>query len=375
MVITTTSSRSVRRGLRTAAALVVAVALSIATTSTPAHAADSVGADVDGITDALTPSATARVQPTVALPVETVTSAGRGGLNGVTTMRVGRSKPLRVIIDTGFSGLLLFPGAWDRIPGGVRMAKERASGPTPDGGRMSGLRGSAPMTFNGVTTAVDVPFIYATAPSAYARQWERMGVYGLMGVGTKGSGSLVNPFSALPGNLGLRWSIHFDRPTAGQGGTRGEVVLGAQLPVDPVMTFQLKPNGQNVNGALLWDDQAAPGCWRFGNQREVCADTWFDAAFNIMRVKGSQFQRVPHDKQGWVRTGTRVEVAAEGAAFIGSTFRAGSTPSRNMVKVSGGRSALVNTGNSYYFDYTISYDTVVGRLSLSDPTGKGAARP
>lgn len=360
---------------RAVAVLAVIVGLGLAALPAPAHAVDTPGADADGITDTLTPSDTARVQPTVALPVQSVTSPGRGGLNGVTTVRVGRSAPMRVIIDTGFSGLLLFPGAWDRVPGGVSMTRTRGAVTAPDGSRLRGIRGSATMTFNGVTTAVPVPFLYSAATSAYARQWERLGVYGLMGVGTKGGGSLINPLTALPGNLGLRWSIHFDRPVAGRGGKRGQIVLGAQLPVEPVMSFQLKPNGQNANGALLWNDQAAAGCWRFGTRPEVCVDTWFDAAFNIMRVKGSAFRGVPQDRQGWVRSGTRVQVAAEGAAFVGSTFRAGSSPSRNKAKVIGSGSSLINTGNSYYFDYTISYDTVVGRLSLSAPTGKGALRP
>lgn len=363
---------STRRWAAGAVALALAVGL-VPMAASSAHAVDTIGADVDEATDTLVSSDAARTAPTVTLPVQTVASPGRGGLNGVTTVRVGNSKPMKVIIDTGFSGLLLFPGAWEKIPGAVKMSTSRSSVVGPDGSRIPGLVGKAPFTFGGVTTAMPIPFIYSNAPSAYARMWEREGVFGLMGVGTKG-GSMVNPFTALPGNLGLRWSMHFDRPIGGKGGRNGEVVLGADLPTDPVMTFQLPSNGQSTIGGLLWNDEKAQGCWKFGTLREVCGSTMFDAAFNIMRVKGSAFSRIPHDRQGWVRKGTRASLAASGSAFTGSSFVVGDSASRNKVKYLGRGPTYVNTGNQYFFDYTISYDTVTGRLSVSDPVGKAGVQ-
>lgn len=305
------------------------------------------------------------VPATVTLPVRTMQTPGRNGHNGTVLMRVGASKPIRVIVDTGFSGLLLFPGAWDRTPAGVRIGTDTGTVRAPNGTRIKGLRGTAKMSFSGVTTTEALPLLYSNTPNAYLKQWTDMGVYGLMGVGTKGGATMVNPFTALPGMLGRQWSIHFSRTK----GTAGAVVLGAQPAADSLMTFPLPYIGTNTVDAPLWNDQAATGCWTFGGGDEACIATWFDAAFTLMRVKGDDFAGLPIDRQGYLTTGTEVTLAAPGAAFTGHSFTAGSRASRNLVKVIANGDPLINTGNSFYFDYTLYYDLVNGRISLK---GKGA---
>lgn len=301
----------------------------------------------------------------VTLPVRTMQTPGRNGQNGTIVMRVGASAPIRVIVDTGFSGLLLFPGVWDRTPSGVRIGKETGRVRAPNGQSIQGLRGTAAMTFSGVTTSEAIPFLYSNTPNAYLKKWTDMGVYGLLGIGTKGGATMVNPFTALPGALGRQWSIHFSRTK----GTAGAVVLGTPPPADALMTFPLDYIGTNTVGAPLWNDQAATGCWTFAAGAEQCVDTWFDAAFTLMRVKGDGFAGLPTDRKGYLKTGTKVTLAAPGAAFIGHSFTAGSRASRNLVKVIANGDPLVNTGNSFYFDYTVNYDLITGRVSLSD---KGA---
>lgn len=302
---------------------------------------------------------------TLTLPVRTMQTPGRNGHNGTIVMRVGGSAPIRVIVDTGFSGLLLFPGVWDRTPAGVRISDEKSILARPNGDRIPGLLGSATMEFSGVTTTQAIPFLYSNTPNAYLKQWTDMGVYGLLGVGTKGGATMVNPFTALPGSLGRQWSIHFSRVKA----TSGAIVLGANLPPDAVMTFPLPYVGKNSVGAPLWNDQAATGCWTFAGGDESCVSTWFDAAFTLMRVKGDGFAGLRTDPKGYLRTGIEVTLAAPGAAFTGHSFRAGSQASRNLVKVLPTGDPLINTGNSFYFDYTLNYDLIRGRVSLSD---KGA---
>ena len=322
-----------------------------------------------------TPVATADPQPaqrpqpvTLELPVRTVETPGRNGHNGTIRMRVGGSAPLRVIVDTGFSGLLIFPGAWDRTPAGVTVGTEKAFVRAPNGQRIRGLRGSASMSFAGVTTTEAIPFVYSDQPNRYLQRWTDLGVYGLLGVGTKGGASMVNPFTALPGILGRQWSIHFSRAKA----PGGMVTLGAPLPPDALMTFPLPYVGTNAVGAPLWDDQAAPGCWTLADDSKACLPTWFDAAFTLMRVKGAGFADLPVDRQGYLRTGTPVTLAAPGAAFTGHTFTAGQRASRNLVTVIPRGDPLVNTGNSFYFDYTLGYDLITGRIALSDSTITGA---
>ena len=302
---------------------------------------------------------------TVTLPVRTMQTPGRNGHNGTVLMRIGSSAPIRVIVDTGFSGLLLFPGVWDRTPAGVTIGRDTGTVRAPNGTSIKGLRGTAKMAFSGVTTTESIPVLYSNTPNAYLKQWTNMGVYGLMGVGTKGGATMVNPFTALPGILGRQWSIHFSRTA----GTPGAVVFGTATPANSLMTFPLPSIGTNAVGAPLWNDQAATGCWTFAGGEEDCVATWFDAAFTLMRVKGDEFTDLPTDQRGYLTTGTEVTLAAPGAAFIGHAFKAGSRASRNLVNVIPNGDPLINTGNSFYFDYTLYYNLITGRVSLK---GKGA---
>jgi hypothetical protein len=328
----------------------------------PARAAD---------TDAGSSSAPAAKQaPTVSIPVKTLQSP-RGGENGTVIMRVGNSAPIRVIIDTGFSGLITFPGAWDRQPSAIRLTDQLTTTEAGSLGRIRGLKASAPMTFSGVTTTTSVPFIALTKANPLLNQWTDAGVYGLLGIGTKGEG-LVNPFSTLPGVLGLRWSLHFQRTVGTDRGRRGEIVLGELPPSESVMSLQLPFLGQDENGALLWNDQAADGCWRFGKRPETCLPTQLDAAFNVTRVFGKRVSRLPTNASGYLRTGTSVAFAEPGSAFAGVQYRAGNKPSRNSIRVIDRGKARVVVGNALYFDYIVTYNTVTGIVYISDPPSRKA---
>ena len=303
--------------------------------------------------------------PTVSIPVRTVDTPGRGGQNGTIVMRVGRSAPIRVIVDTGFSGLVVFPGAWDRRPGQVRQSNTRVQIQTSALGDIRGVRGSAPMTFNGVTTVMDVPFVALTDSNPFLRQWANEGVYGLLGIGTKGEGQ-VNPFSTLPGVLGLRWSVHFQRTRGETIGRRGEIVLGAKPPLESTMSLTMPYVGQDSNGARLWNDQATPGCWRFGRRPEVCLPTQLDAAFNITRVRGARFRTLKTNSQGNLRRGTSVRWAEPGSAFTGINYRAGNRPSVNLTRVIPKGQGRIIVGNDLYFDNVVTYNTITGKVYISD---------
>lgn len=303
---------------------------------------------------------------TVSIPIHTVNTPNGNGLNGTVMMKVGGSNALRVIVDTGFAGLVLFPGAWQRTPAHVVMTNTTERVRLPNGSRIKAVRGSATMTFGGVTTTEAIPFLYSKSNSRYLRAWVKKGVYGIVGVGTKGGGSMVNPLTALPGEVGKHWSIHFDRSF----GRDGALVLGARAPAAARMTFQLLPLGVNAVDARLWNDQAARGCWTFRSGPTRCVDTWFDSAFTKMRVVGKDFSHLRTNRKGMLRPGTQVAFAAPGAAFYGHIFLAGRQASRDLVQVKPKGTSLINTGNSFYFDYTLTYDLVTGRISVSDPVGK-----
>ena len=346
--------------LRTVGLSVASVAL-LAVSMTPAYA------DPDA-TDSGSIAAQEPAQVTV--PLRMMDGPRLAGQSGVAEIRLGGSAPIPVVVDTGFTGLILFPNAWTRKPGGVSMATSRVSAAMPGGKSVKGFPGTAPLTINGVTTVYPIQFLYTSSDSPFFDAWRKVGVRGLMGVGTKGSNIMVNPLSALPGELGLRWSLHLVRDVMSTGGRNGSLVLGAQPPTAPSLVYQLPYVGENVNGAAMWNDHAANGCWKFGATREECVPTTFDSAFTTMRIVGRQFGRVPQDTRGMVRPGTRIGLAAEGSAFTGWSITAGGRASADLAEVISSGKSAVNTGNAPFFNFTVTYNVATGRVYLSDPIGK-----
>ncbi len=301
----------------------------------------------------------------VDVPMPTVAAPGREGMNGIVEIRVGRSAPFKVMLDTGSVGLRVFPGAWGAKPRGVSIGRDKIT--TQSAGRsMNGFIGQADMTIGGITTTRPLAFQYVNSTAPVVRGWAAKRVYGILGIGT-GRYRLTNPLSALPGETGTRWSVHLGGNPRTRTSGMGHLILGAEEPTNAAASFQLPPLGPDGYGALLWNDHAAPGCWTFGNLREQCVDTWFDSGFHPMRVKGAVFSRVRTNAAKQVRPGTSVSLADAGSSFSFWEFRAGRTASVNEVRVASAGKAGINTGNAPYFEYVVTYDTSSGLLSLSRP--------
>lgn len=310
------------------------------------------------------PTQSSKQPVTVGVPVRTITTPGTSGQSGIIDIRVGESRPLSVMLDTGSVGLRLWSGAQP----GMTLSKKKIASVT-GGESIPGLRATAPMSIGGVTTTVDVPVQLISSSSAYISSWKARGISGILGIGT-GTGGLTNPLMALPGDLGLRWSVHFTRNAADSSGRVGVLTLGALPPTNADMHFTLPYLGVNTNGALLWDDHAADGCWTFNRGREYCVPTWFDSGFTQMRIKGREFSGLPPTPEGKLKSGTRVGLAAGSSAFVADTFSAGTTASKNLVRVTPSGTATINTGNSFYFEYTVTYNVLTGDLYLSKPPRK-----
>lgn len=310
------------------------------------------------------PTEAAKTPVTVAVPIRTIATPGTSGQSGIIEMRVGSSAPISVMLDTGSVGLRL----WSGVRPGMTMTAKKVTSPT-GGQNVPGLLGSAPMTIGGVATTLDVPLQLINTTNPYINGWKARGVSGILGIGV-GSGDLTNPLVALPGELGLRWSVHFTRNQADTSGRVGALILGAAPPGNADMHFRLPYVGVNVNGARLWDDHAADGCWTFGTPREYCVPTWFDSGFTGMRVKGRMFSSLPTAAGNQLRPGTRVGLAAGSSAFTADTFRAGNSASRNLARVTPSGESTINTGNSFYFEYTVTYNVSTGDLYLSKPPRK-----
>lgn len=302
---------------------------------------------------------------TVTVPIRMVTAPGRQALNGVIDVRLGDSAAFPVMLDTGSVGLRVFPGAWSSRPGAVTLSSQHLTLPSA-GGSMKGLLAKAPLTLGGVTTTRAVAFQYVNTTSPYIGQWAAAGVFGILGVGTSRA-ILPNPLSALPGGAGQHWSIHLGRPVADRAEALGAIVLGALPPPDAAATLPLPPQGVDVNGALLWNDHKAQGCWTFGRTREQCVDTWLDSGFHLLRAKGTVFARVPRSPDGRVRPGTPVAMAAAGSTFTVWRFVAGPNLSSDVARVTPVGRPAINTGNAIFLDYTVTYDVARGAITLSAP--------
>ena len=311
----------------------------------------------------------AREPASVSVPLRLLNGA-RGGQVALATIRVGRSAPIPVLVDTGFSGLVLFPNAWTTTPRGVALGRTVTKATIASGIKVPALQGQATVTINGIQSVVPVPFAFTTATNPILEQWKRTGARGLIGIGLKGSETMVNPLTTMPGELGLRWSVHLNR-TVGSGGARiGSIVMGQPSPADPTMSFQLASMGTDVNGANLWNDQSVNACWKVGVRPERCVPTVFNSLETTMRLRGAAFRGAPVTAQGYLRPGTRVSLAAPTSAFTGWTLAAGAGGSRNLVQVTKWPSSRVSTGNATFFDFTVSFNTVTGRIYLSDPIRK-----
>ena len=295
----------------------------------------------------------------VSVPVRTLDTPDRTGQNGIVSIRVGSSAPLSVMLDTGSVGLRL----WNGKPAGA-VATSVAAPAAAGGGNLPGEYAKASVSVGGVRTSSPVTFQLISTDSSYITQWKSRGVAGILGIGV-GRGPLPNPLAALPGSLGSQWSVHFSRSRSSVSSGAGALVLGAAVPADAVMNFQLSLQGKSPAGALLWDDHAASGCWTFGSASEQCVPTWFDSGFTVMRIKGKTFSGLPQTASHVLAPGTLVSLAAGSSAFVGHRFIAGHAGSRNLARVLSSGRSVINTGNSFYFDYTVSYDITLGKLALS----------
>ncbi len=313
------------------------------------------------------PATAATTQPTadrdsvtVTVPLQTINTPGRSGQSAVLRIRVGESRPIKVMVDTGIIGLHL----WDAVPRGAQVTTTRFA-QRISGQNVKGFLANAPLTISGVSTTTPQTFAMISTDNPYIQRWKNRGVMGIIGLGV-GSGNLTNPLMSMPGELSAGWSLHFSRNNSRVSKDASALVLGAVPPADAAMHFTLPSSGVDVLGNRVWDDHAANGCWKFTGGVERCVDTWFDSGFTLMRVKGRAFAQLPVTSTKRLRDGVLVELAAGSSAFYGYRFRAGNQGSRNLVRVIPRGKTVINTGNGVYFNYTVTYRVDTGDIYLSE---------
>src|SRR6201995_529985 len=183
----------------------------------------------------LTRSGTSLIAP-VRVPIELRGwPGGPTGVLPVVRVRIGDSRPVPVLLDTGSTGLVI--QAKD-LPAGSHVIRLGNLTEKWGGGNVTeGRQALARITLGGLTTShpvamgiVDSTTCVASAP--HCGQWLEPGVDGILGVRIDPEFSLTNPLTSLPGGVGTSWRIAL-------GPTRGTLELGAPIPADPEASFSL----------------------------------------------------------------------------------------------------------------------------------------
>jgi hypothetical protein len=276
-----------------------------------------------------------------------------------------------VLLDTGSSGLHIFDTAVATGPSsGVTLTSQPADITYSGGHRFIGVVANAVVTIGSTATKSAVPFAYVEQAFCIASQptcpasggipgYEQSGTYGILGIGTQSSGGgITSPILGMPGALGKKWSLHLS-------GTTGALTLGAHLHARrSIATIQMTQTGASA-GKALWADSSLPLCVSVGRASE-CVPGLFDSGTYTMQISGPALDQAPTTPgTDQVEVGTPVAVALNGAAAPSWTFAAGSTKSEDLLTVKTDRGPFVNTGVQAFYDFTISYDDVTGRILLS----------
>ena len=93
-----------------------------------------------------------------------------------------------------------------------------------------------------------------------------------------------------------------------------------------------------------------------------------------MRIKGREFNRIKVTPTKALLPGTAVRLAATGSAFAPLSFNAGEQGSRNTTRVEKTGKAVINTGNSFFFNYRVFYSASTGDIYLNRVSNQTSTR-
>lgn len=307
----------------------------------------------------------------VSVPVSVLGGQGApGGASPTVQITVGGWAPLRVVLDTGSSGLHVFAGAVN-AGSGVTVTNQ-ASNITYSGGyRFKGVVASAVMQLGAAKTTGPVSFALVQSATCVASKPDcpaangiegfesDRGVDGILGIGMQSSqGAVTSPVLGMAGSLSRRWSLHLD-------GSSGELVLGARVIGSGklVARFQLQPDGTS-DGHPLWGDSKIPLCLSAGSI-DACVPALFDSGTPEVQISGSPLNQVPVVQgTSQVVSGTPIAVASSGEPPFWS-FTAGSEKSADFVRVISDQNPFFNSGVQAFYNFTITYNAKKGRVALA----------
>ncbi len=338
-----------------------------------AAAAASTGAITGLFVSAVSAPVAEAATKSVVVPLSVAGAPGtQGGVSPMVEVSVGAAQPVPVILDTGSSGLHIFDDAVDATPGaGVSVTSQGANITYAGGHRFIGVVASAVVAIGSQATAGPVAFSLVNSASCIASKptckaaggiagfEAKTGAHGILGIGMQSSrGPVTSPILAMPGTLGVSWSVHLS-------GATGTLVLGAQVPpsVTTAVTFKMNPLG-TTGSRTLWNDSSLPFCTTIGTT-QACTQGLFDTGTPSFQVSGPVLGALPTSAaSGQVQSGLAVSVVQRGALTPFWTFTTGTDKSQDLVRINAGLGPYVNTGVQAFYAFTIHYDDQQGTIAL-----------
>lgn len=319
-------------------------------------------------------AASPRGSSRVVVPVAVMGGQGMAmGARPMVEVRVGRSAPVPLLLDTGSTGLQIFAARVPSGPGSGVTVTSRGDQATYAGGhRLTGVVATGriaigpaqtvhPVSFGLVLSATCTPAKPACPVAGGVEAAMRRGFFGILGIGTnRGPNGLANPILGMPGGLARSWSLHMHRAT-------GSLVLGP-LPRATSGTHVTVPlvGLGTVDGNRFWD-ATVHLCLVLG-PASSCAPGLFDSGTFAMQLPASRFPGAPVlAGTHLVAPGTAVTVTIRGAGAPFWRFTAGATKSADTVSIRPEVPRLVNTGIQAFYAFTITYDNAHGTIGFIAP--------
>jgi hypothetical protein len=316
---------------------------------------------------------TAHPATPVAIPVSI--QGGQGSPTGARPMvqvRVGNSKSVPVLLDTGSTGLQIYAPAVNTGPGGgVTVTSARDAITYAGGHRFTGVIASAVIRIGSQATAGRVrfglvrrAFCVAAKPTCDAARGVGVpmkdGAYGILGIGMNRTPlGLFSPILGMPGRLGQTWSLHL-KARAGILELAPRTVARARIKA----TVRLE-GGVKSGGHASWADGRVHLCVAVGPVH-ACPPGLFDSGTFTMQLWGHPLNTAPVTPgTARVLPGTRVAISVPGARTPFWRLKAGATKSRDSLTVESQHArSFVNYGVQSFYAFTIAYDERGGTISL-----------
>ena len=285
-------------------------------------------------------------------------------------IKLGSGPALKVAVDTGSSGLLVFQ---NEIAKGSVASLHHGSGDTgefADGTQflarlgqasvsIGGIRSSKPVTI-GVISQIACVGSHPTCPgmAGVIGYESASGLDGILGIAPGRHGTIYSPLSQLPEPYASSYSVELGPGLGGQlilgSITRGKLLLAHS---------QLSKTGTNANGTPSWNPDLNNLCWSVGSAHPSCFPTLLDTGSADVFLPGRYFGASARIASTQLPPGTRVRLYVEGSSSPVWDATAGANTDGLRAFIDPTLSEAVS-GMAIFFDIRMSVAIWTGSVSL-----------